>query len=86
MIEKLNIPVVTSFDGIDLMADDDPLYAGRAGDVGNRYGNWAVQNSDLLLVVGSRLGIRQVGYASETWARNARLKRREIAGVEAYSI
>ncbi len=71
VIEKLNIPVVTSFDGIDLMADDDPLYAGRAGDVGNRYGNWAVQNSDLLLVVGSRLGIRQVGYASETWARNA---------------
>lgn len=71
VIEKLNIPVVTSFDGIDLMADDDSLYAGRAGDVGNRYGNWAVQNSDLLLVVGSRLGIRQIGYASETWARNA---------------
>lgn len=71
VIRKLNIPVVTSFDGIDLMADDDPLYAGRAGDVGNRYGNWAVQNSDLLLVVGSRLGIRQVGYAAETWARNA---------------
>lgn len=71
VIEKLNIPVVTSFDGIDLMADDDPLYAGRAGDVGNRYGNWAVQNSDLLLVIGSRLGIRQIGYASETWARNA---------------
>lgn len=69
--EKLNIPVVTSFDGIDIMADDDPLYAGRAGDVGNRYGNWAVQNSDLLLVVGSRLGIRQVSHATETWAREA---------------
>lgn len=69
--EKLNIPVVTSFDGIDLMADDDPLYAGRAGDVGNRYGNWAVQNSDLLLAVGNRLGIRQIGYAADTWAREA---------------
>lgn len=71
LARKLNIPVVTSFDGIDLLAEDDPLYAGRAGDVGNRYGNWAVQNSDFLLVIGSRLGIRQVSYATETWARAA---------------
>lgn len=71
LARKLNIPVVTSFDGIDILPDDDPLYAGRAGDVGNRYGNWAVQNSDLLLVIGSRLGIRQVSYAVETWAREA---------------
>lgn len=69
--DKLRIPVVTSFDGIDLLPDENPLYAGRAGDVGNRFGNWAVQNSDLLLVVGSRLGIRQVSYAVETWAREA---------------
>ncbi len=71
LAEKLNIPVVTSFDGIDLLEENNPLYAGRAGDVGNRYGNWAVQNSDLLLVVGSRLGIRQVSYAVETWARES---------------
>lgn len=71
LIEKLNIPVVTSFDSIDLIEENNPLYAGRAGDVGNRYGNWAVQNSDLLLVLGSRLGIRQVSYATETWAREA---------------
>lgn len=69
--DKLNIPVVTSFDGIDIIEEDNPLYAGRAGDVGNRYGNWAVQNSDLILVVGSRLGIRQVSHAVETWAREA---------------
>lgn len=71
LAQKLNIPVVTSFDGNDILSDDNPLYAGRAGDVANRYGNWAVQNSDLLLVVGSRLGIRQVSYAVETWAREA---------------
>lgn len=71
VMNKLNIPVVTSFDGIDILADDEPLYAGRAGDVGNRYGNWAVQNSDLILVVGSRLGIRQIGHSYETWARDA---------------
>lgn len=69
--KKLNIPIVTSFDGIDVVDDSNPLYAGRAGDVGNRFGNWAVQNSDFLLVLGSRLGIRQVSYATETWAREA---------------
>ena len=71
LIEKLNIPVVTSFDSIDLIEETNPLYAGRAGDVGNRFGNWVVQNSDCLLVLGSRLGIRQVSYATETWARAA---------------
>ncbi len=71
VIEKLNIPVVTSFDGIDILEDDHPLYVGRAGDVGNRYGNWAVQNSDFLLVLGNRLGVRQIGYTPESWAREA---------------
>ena len=71
LAERLNIPVVTTFDSIDLIPEDHPLYAGRAGDVGNRYGNWAVQNSDFLLVLGNRLGIRQVSYAVETWARKA---------------
>lgn len=71
LVEKLGIPVVTTFDSIDLITEDHPLYAGRAGDVGNRYGNWAVQNSDLLIVIGNRLGVRQVSYSTETWARNA---------------
>ena len=71
LFDRLNIPVVTTFDSIDLVPEDHPLYAGRAGDVGNRFGNWAVQNSDLLIVLGNRLGIRQVSYATETWARNS---------------
>ena len=71
LINKLNVPVVTSFDSIDILEEDHPLYVGRAGDVANRYGNWAVQNSDLLLVIGNRLGIRAVSYAVETWARAA---------------
>lgn len=71
LIEKLNVPVVTSFDGIDILEDDHPLNVGRAGDVGNRYGNWAVQNSDFVLVLGNRLGMRQVGFTPESWARKA---------------
>lgn len=68
---KLNIPVVTGWDSIDLCADDEPLYVGRAGIMGDRAGNFAVQNSDLFLSVGSRLSIRQVGYNYKSWARAA---------------
>ena len=71
LIRKLNIPVVTTWNSIDLMTDDDPLYAGRPGIFGDRPGNFAVQNSDLVLSLGSRLSIRQVGYNWKAWAREA---------------
>ncbi len=71
VVEKLGIPVVTGWNSIDLMEDDHPLYAGRAGIMGDRPGNWAVQNCDLLLSIGSRLSIRQVGYNYQSWARAA---------------
>lgn len=69
--EKYNIPVVTCWDSIDLMADGDRLYCGRGGTMGNRAGNFAVQNSDLLICIGTRLNIYQVGYNVKTWARAA---------------
>lgn len=71
VVEKLGIPVVTGWDSEDLMPDDHPLYVGRAGGMGDRAGNFAVQNSDLVFSVGSRLSIRQVGYNYHTWARAA---------------
>lgn len=69
--KKLNIPVVTCWDSIDEIEDSDPLYTGRGGMMGDRAGNFAVQNSDLILAVGNRLSIRQVGYTWEKWAPNA---------------
>lgn len=69
--EKLNIPVVTYWNAIDLIEDDHPLYTGRAGNMGDRPGNWAIQNADLILAVGTRISIRQVGYNWKTWARAA---------------
>lgn len=69
--DKLGIPVVTGWNSIDLCADEDPLYVGRAGIMGDRPGNFAVQNSDLVLSIGSRLSIRQVGYNYAAWARAA---------------
>ena len=71
LIPKLNVPVVTGWDNIDMMADADPLYVGRGGMMGDRAGNFAVQNADVILSVGNRLSIRQVGYTWKTWAREA---------------
>ena len=71
VLEKLNIPVVTYWNAVDLIEDDHPLYCGRAGNMGDRPGNWAIQNADLILAVGTRISIRQVGYNWKTWARAA---------------
>lgn len=69
--DMLGIPVVTGWNSQDCIPDAHPLYAGRAGNMGDRPGNLAVQNSDLVFSVGSRLSIRQVGYNYKTWAREA---------------
>ena len=71
--DKLNIPVVTGWNSIDAIEDDNRLYVGRGGIMGDRPGNFAVQNSDLVLAVGNRLSIRQVGYNYKTWAREAKV-------------
>ena len=69
--EKLNIPIVTYWNAVDLIEDDNPLYVGRAGNMGDRPGNWAIQNADLIVALGTRISIRQVGYNWKTWAREA---------------
>ena len=71
VLEKLNIPIVTYWNAVDLIEDDHPLYCGRGGNMGDRPGNWAIQNADLILAVGTRISIRQVGYNWKTWARAA---------------
>ena len=71
LAQRLSIPVVTCWDSIDLIATEHPYYCGRGGTMGDRAGNFAVQNSDLLLSIGSRLSIYQVGYDVRLWARAA---------------
>ena len=68
---KLGIPVVVGWDSEDCLPSDDVLYAGRPGNFGDRPGNFAVQNADLVFSVGSRLSVRQVGFQSKAWAREA---------------
>lgn len=71
LIEALHIPVVTAWNAHDALWDEHPLYCGRPGTVGTRGGNFIVQNSDLLLVLGCRLNIRQISYNYKEFAPNA---------------
>lgn len=73
VIDILQIPVATYWNSIDLIEDEHPLYVGRGGNMGDRPGNFAVQNSDLLIAIGTRISIRQVGYNWDTWARAAKV-------------
>ncbi|HTM96565.1 MAG TPA: thiamine pyrophosphate-binding protein, partial [Croceibacterium sp.] len=71
LIDKLGVPVVTGWNAHDVLWDDHPLYCGRPGTVGDRGGNMVTQSADLLLVLGSRLNIRQVSYNWKSFAREA---------------
>jgi acetolactate synthase-1/2/3 large subunit len=68
---RLRIPLSPAWTAIDLVANDDDLYCGRASTIGDRAGNFTVQNADVLLVVGSRLNIRQISYNWPSFARHA---------------
>lgn len=70
VIGKLGIPVTTAWTH-DTIASSHPLFCGRPGSIGDRPGNFTVQNSDLILVIGSRLNIRQVSYNWGFFARHA---------------
>lgn len=72
LIEKLKIPVLTTWKAIDLMPDDHDLYFGRPGCIGQRGANFIQQNSDLIISIGARLDYGQIGYSHETFARNAK--------------
>lgn len=73
LVAKLNIPVVTTMNGFDTIAEDNPNFVARIGTVANRAGNFALQNADLVITVGSRNNIRQVSYNWENYAKNAKL-------------
>ncbi|MEB2334435.1 MAG: thiamine pyrophosphate-binding protein [Anaerolineaceae bacterium] len=70
IVHKLGIPVTTGWTH-DIIDSDDPVFCGRPGTIGTRGGNFTVQNSDVLLILGSRLNIRQTGYAWKSFTRAA---------------
>lgn len=72
LIEKLGIPVLTTWKALDFLAEDHPLFAGRPGTVGQRGANFTQQNADWLLILGARMDMGQTAYSHENFARAAR--------------
>ena len=71
LIEEIRIPVLTTWNGIDLVEDENRLYFGRPGGLGHRYANFMQQNSDFFLSIGARLNLLQTGYNFDGFAREA---------------
>ena len=71
LAERLGIPVQVAWDAIDLFPSEHPLYAGRPSTLGQRGANFVFQNADLLLSLGCRLNVRQIGYNYPAVARAA---------------
>ena len=69
--ETLNIPVAVSRGGIDTFPSTNPLFLGRPGSYGDRPSHFAIQECDLLLILGSRLSVSTIGYYPEKLALNA---------------
>ena len=72
LLKKLKIPVVTTFNGFDIISSDHPLYVGRIGTLGQRAGNFALQNADLIIFLGTRNNIRQVSYDWKNFGKKAK--------------
>jgi acetolactate synthase I/II/III large subunit len=81
-IGDYNIPTVLSWSAVDLLDDKDPNYFGRPGVQGQRAANFIVQNSDLLIVLGSRLSLLQTGYKREDFAPYANIIHVDIDDTE----
>lgn len=75
-IRKTNIPVLTTMNGVDLAQDD--IHIGFIGTHGNRVANLILNECDLIISIGARLGIRQVGRDAKTFAPKADLVRCDI--------
>ena len=71
LIEYLGIPVIPTWKAMDYIPNDHPLYAGRAGGMGDRHGNLTMQNADLVISLGSRLDFSITGYDRNGWATKA---------------
>jgi acetolactate synthase-1/2/3 large subunit len=72
LLQRLGIPVLVSWQAADLVTDDNPLFAGRAGNYGQRFANFTIQNCDLLICLGTRLSLPQRGYSDHSFARFAK--------------
>ena len=82
LADRLDLPFVTAFNAHDLLPAGHPRLVGRQGTIGDRAGNYAVQNADFLLILGSRMNIRQIGYNWPAFAPGARIAMVDIDEAE----
>ena len=66
------IPITTVWNSHDLIGNDHSCFCGRSGSDGDRAGNFAVQNADLIIILGARMAIRQIGFNHESFGREAK--------------
>lgn len=72
LAEKLSIPTLCHWNGMDILENDHPLYMGRPGAVGQRAANFVLQNADVLITIGTRLALLQTGFNFAGYAKNAK--------------
>lgn len=73
VLRECRIPIVTTWKALDVVAYDDPLFAGRPGSIAQHFANLTQQACDLLVCVGARLDLGQLGYRHDTFAPHARI-------------
>jgi len=84
LVNQLKIPTLTTFNGFDLIPTESEYFIGRIGTLGSRAGNFALQNADLVICIGTRNNIRQVSYQSHLFAKNAKKIIVDIDAAELY--
>lgn len=72
LINSLNVPVLLTWPAMDILPDDDSLFIGRPGSIAPRGANFALQNADLIMMLGTRLDFTISGYAPEKFGREAK--------------
>lgn len=70
---KKNIPIMLTWNGADRIPDDYELYFGRPNIWGQRYSNILIQQSDLLIAVGTRLGLQQTGFNWQSFVEKGKI-------------
>lgn len=72
LIRQMQIPILLPFGGMDLISEDEHFFVAKFGPGGQRRGNFALQNADLILSIGASLNIASIGFEYKTFAPNTR--------------
>jgi len=84
-INNIQVPILLTWSGIDILSNDHPLYFGRPGIYGQRCANFILQKCDLLIVLGSRMTLPQSGYDFKEFAREAKVIMVDVDPIESKS-